>query len=67
MDARHADRTFAGGRRLSETSTKSDPASTSNEADEGKPQFRRTLVRVLIVQVVTLVLLWLIQTHFSPR
>jgi len=28
-------------------------------------RFRRTLVRVMSVQVVTLVLLWLMQRHFS--
>ena len=28
-------------------------------------RFRRTLVRVLAVQVVTLVLLWLLQTRYS--
>jgi hypothetical protein len=28
-------------------------------------RFRKTLVRVLIVQVVTLVLLWALQTHYN--
>ncbi|HWH51925.1 MAG TPA: hypothetical protein VN651_10320 [Gemmatimonadaceae bacterium] len=28
--------------------------------------FRRTLVRVMTVQVVTLLLLWWLQKHFSP-
>lgn len=28
-------------------------------------QFRRTLIRVMAVQVITLVLLWLIQSHFT--
>lgn len=28
-------------------------------------RFRRTLVRVMIVQVVTLLLLWLLQARFS--
>lgn len=27
--------------------------------------FRSTLVRVLIVQVVTLILLWLLQVHYT--
>lgn len=30
-----------------------------------KERFRKTLVRVLIVQVVTLVLLWALQTHYN--
>lgn len=29
------------------------------------PTFRRTLIRVMTVQVVTLVLLWLLQRHFA--
>ncbi len=28
------------------------------------PSFRTTLVRVMIVQVVTLALLWLLQAHY---
>ena len=28
-------------------------------------RFRRTLVRVMAVQVVALILLWLLQRHFS--
>jgi hypothetical protein len=28
-------------------------------------RFRRTLTRVLAVQIVTLALLWLLQSHFS--
>lgn len=28
-------------------------------------RFRRTLASVMAVQVITLVLLWLLQTHFS--
>lgn len=30
-------------------------------------RFRRNLVRVLAVQVVTLALLWVLQVTFSPR
>jgi len=30
-----------------------------------RKRFRKTLVRVLIVQVVTLVLLWALQTHYN--
>lgn len=33
--------------------------------DPGRAQFRRTLVRVMTVQVVTLVLLWLLQTRYA--
>ena len=29
-------------------------------------RFRRTLVRVMTVQVVTLILLWVVQRHFTP-
>lgn len=29
------------------------------------PSFRTTLVRVMIVQVVTLVLLWILQTRYN--
>lgn len=29
------------------------------------PEFRRNLMRVMTVQVVTLVLLWLMQRHFA--
>jgi hypothetical protein len=28
-------------------------------------RFRRTLIRVLAVQVATLLLLWLLQTHYT--
>jgi hypothetical protein len=35
-----------------------------SEEDPGR-RFRRTLIRVMTVQVVTLLLLWLLQTHFS--
>ena len=31
----------------------------------GANRFRRTLVRVMTVQVVTLIALWLLQRHFS--
>jgi len=29
------------------------------------PSFRTTLVRVMIVQIVTLALLWLLQSHYT--
>lgn len=32
---------------------------------EARRQFRRTLVRVLIVQVVAVLLLWLLQARYS--
>jgi hypothetical protein len=34
-------------------------------AAEARRQFRGTLVRVLVVQVVTVLLLWLIQARYS--
>jgi hypothetical protein len=34
------------------------------DKDTGR-RFRRTLASVMAVQVVTLLLLWLLQTHFS--
>ena len=30
------------------------------------PTFRRTLARVIALQVVALALLWLLQTHYTP-
>lgn len=33
--------------------------------EEGRARFRRTLLRVMLVQVVTLVLLWLLQARYS--
>jgi hypothetical protein len=37
------------------------------EQDEAKPAFRRTLVRVMLVQVVALVILFLLQLHYTAR
>jgi hypothetical protein len=34
-------------------------------AAHARAQFRRTFVRVMLVQAVTLVLLWLLQAHFA--
>ena len=31
----------------------------------GTPLFRRTLLRVMAVQVATLLLLWLLQVHYT--
>lgn len=36
------------------------------DVQDGARRFRRTLVRVLGVQVVTLIVLWIVQHHFSP-
>ncbi len=33
---------------------------------ESNARFRRTLVRVMSVQIITLVLLWLLQKTFTP-
>jgi hypothetical protein len=35
------------------------------QPNQGTPLFRRTLVRVMAVQLVTLLLLWLLQVHYS--
>ena len=39
----------------------------ANKAEKvtDRERFRKTLVRVLIVQVVTLVLLWALQAHYN--
>ena len=34
--------------------------------EQDSRRFRRTLVRVMLVQVVTLVLLWLMQSRYTP-
>ena len=39
-----------------------DPARAASD----RARFRRTLVRVMTVQVVTVLLLWLVQRHFTP-
>jgi hypothetical protein len=36
-------------------------------SEESNARFRRTLIRVMTVQVVTLLLLWLLQKTFTPR
>jgi hypothetical protein len=33
--------------------------------DEARARFRRTLVRVMAMQVVTLILLWLLQAQYT--
>jgi hypothetical protein len=40
-----------------------DESSFTTEADAGA-RFRRTLVRVMAVQVISLVLLWALQHHY---
>ncbi len=39
---------------------------TDGDRRAAAARFRRNLVRVLGVQVVTLVVLWLVQRHFTP-
>jgi hypothetical protein len=39
-----------------------DPTETETPA---APSFRSTLLRVMVVQVVTLILLWILQTRYS--
>ena len=38
---------------------------TPTGADAGKRRFRQTLVRVMAVQVATLIALWLLQRYFT--
>jgi hypothetical protein len=35
-------------------------------SDADRVRFRRTLVRVMAVQVVAVLLLWLVQRHYTP-
>jgi hypothetical protein len=44
----------------------SDTSPVSDVAAHDRAQFRRNLVRVLAVQVVTLALLWVLQRTFTP-
>jgi hypothetical protein len=39
--------------------------SDTPQPGHGSRLFRRTLVRVMAVQVATLLLLWLLQTHYT--
>ncbi len=39
---------------------------TQAEAEAGRRRFRRNLVRVMSVQVIALIALWLVQRHFTP-
>jgi hypothetical protein len=36
------------------------------DAEEGRRRFRRNLIRVMSVQVISLIALWLVQRHFTP-
>jgi hypothetical protein len=42
------------------------PDLTPAEAEAGRRRFRRNLVRVMSVQVIALIALWLVQRHFTP-
>lgn len=42
------------------------PPSTAPADPEARARFRRTLARVMAVQIVTVLLLWLVQRHFTP-
>lgn len=39
--------------------------SDAPQPDRGSRLFRRTLLRVMAVQVATLLLLWLLQAHYT--
>lgn len=40
---------------------------TNDEPGESTgPGFRTVLIRVMLVQVVALILLWVLQTHYTP-
>jgi len=43
-----------------------DPPSGDPPPADPRARFRRNLARVMSVQVVALVLLWLLQQHFTP-
>ena len=41
---------------------------THDESDDpGRSTFRRTLVKVLVVQVLSLLLLWFLQSHYGAQ
>ena len=78
MAPRQADRTAGArtgvsdrGGRVPDADTRGgmsagDAADTSDSVDTAPPgEFRRTLVRVMTMQVVTLALLWLLQEWFG--
>ena len=41
------------------------PSSTLRTDPDAGVRFRKTLVRVMAVQIVSLILLWLLQQHYS--
>ena len=41
------------------------PDPTADEREEGRRRFRRNLTRVMAVQVVSLILLWLLQSRYA--
>lgn len=64
MDTGLTDRPTGKGGHLTEL--RSAPDDAAEKADE-PGRFRRTLVRVMLVQVITLIILWLVQSHYSAR
>jgi hypothetical protein len=42
-----------------------DPNSTPPATAEERARFRRTLVKVMAMQVAALILLWLMQSHYA--
>ena len=36
------------------------------EGGSARARFRLTLARVILVQLITLVLLWILQAHYTP-
>ncbi|MEO7456830.1 MAG: hypothetical protein ABIY52_11255 [Gemmatimonadaceae bacterium] len=36
------------------------------DAEAGRRRFRTNLIRVMSVQVISLIALWLVQRHFTP-
>lgn len=41
------------------------PDTAADEREEGRRRFRRNLIRVMTVQVVSLILLWLLQSRYT--
>jgi Mn2+/Fe2+ NRAMP family transporter len=44
--------------------TNPDPSKYTTEAGSGS-RFRKTLIRVMAVQIVSLILLWILQRHYT--
>jgi hypothetical protein len=47
------------------TNTDMSPTESPDPDPEARERFRRNLVRVMTVQVISLVLLWLLQRHYT--